>query len=94
VDAPHIRDPGSSASIAVRVNVFQYPINEVFFITFLTLKEIGKPHQSGSIEKYRDHRFFDPIAGDISGTTSSRARRHCRRVRVEVEPALVSGHNV
>jgi hypothetical protein len=94
VDFHHICDPGSSDSIAVRVNAFQYSINTVFFITFRALREIGKPQQSGSSEKYCHYRFFDPILSDTFGTTSSRAPRHCRRVRVELEPALLFGHNV
>jgi hypothetical protein len=46
VDFHRLCDLVSSASIALLVNAFQYFVDEVFLITFLSLREVDKPQQS------------------------------------------------
>jgi hypothetical protein len=64
----------SGALIALLVNTFQYLMSEIVLIIFLSLRSIGKLQQSVGTEKNCEDHFFEPIVGDILGTTSSCAR--------------------
>jgi hypothetical protein len=60
VDFHRLRDPVSRISIALLVSAFQNLINEVFLITFLSLRSTDKLQQSVARKTSCGHRFFGP----------------------------------
>jgi hypothetical protein len=53
-------DPVFCAVITLLVYTFQYLINEILLIIFLSLRSMDKLHQPVGGEKYSDHHFFRP----------------------------------
>jgi hypothetical protein len=87
--------PVSAPLIALPVNAFQCLINEAVLIIFLSLSSIDNLQQPVGSEKYCDHHFFRADRGSHSSNDFiSRRCKHCQRIIIVVESALVPSHDV